>query len=244
MDSVFVVTSNPPETLSDKEMVLSPPTFLDEVRACVRKKGSSATLGPNYLRAIADEIGRKYDKFFNPYRNVVPQDFVGRICESDEEIAAVVHNMFQATYPIIYEKYYETILRSRPFNTRVIYFSGDISHVTVFNRLGIRKISIDDVPSYIGVIWPRSVQEDAVHSTKSVDSASEQITPASISEVIQTTHVAAPEQSIILEELAKIDQQERPVDVNAKTEKSRHQRSLNRQSSLNRHVSKNDASIK
>ena len=124
MDSVFVMTQNPPQNLSDKEMVLSRPTFLEEVKTCARKRGGAATIGPNYLRAIAEEIGRRYDRLFNAYRNVVPHDFAGRICESDEDVAQTVHEMFQARYPAIYQRYYESVLRSRPFTTKVIYFSG------------------------------------------------------------------------------------------------------------------------
>ena len=150
MDSVFVMTQNPPQNLSDKEMVLARPTFLDEVRTCARKRGGAATVGPNYLRAIAEEIGRRYDRLFNAYRNVVPHDFAGRICESDEDVANTVHEMFQARYPAIYQRYYETILRSRPFTTKVVYFSGSQEDAAVFQKLGIREISLKEVPDHLG----------------------------------------------------------------------------------------------
>ena len=106
MDSVYVLIKNPPQKLSLQEMVIAPPSFLEEVKACFKKKGNSATLGPNYLRAIAEEIGRRYDRNVNAYRNVVPHDYTGKYCASDEDVALVVHEMFQARYPIIYQKYY------------------------------------------------------------------------------------------------------------------------------------------
>jgi hypothetical protein len=161
MDSVFVMTQNPPQNLSDKEMALSRPSFLDEVKTCSHKRGGAATIGPNYLRAIAEEIGRRYDRFFNPYRNVVPHDFAGRICESDEDVAQAVHEMFQARYPIIYQKYYESILKSRPFTTKVIYFSGSQEDAAVFQKLGIREISLKEVPDHLGKPRPTEIKPEA-----------------------------------------------------------------------------------
>jgi hypothetical protein len=150
MDSVFVMTQNPPQNLSQKEMILTRPTFLEEVKTCAHKRGGAATIGPNYLRAIAEEIGRRYDRLFNAYRNVVPHDFAGRICESDEDVAKTVHEMFQARYPVIYQRYYETVLRSRPFTTKVIYFSGSQEDAVVFQKLGIREISLKEVSDHLG----------------------------------------------------------------------------------------------
>ena len=161
MDSVFVMTQNPPQNLSDKEMVLSRPTFLEEVKTCARKRGGAATIGPNYLRAIAEEIGRRYDRLFNAYRNVVPHDFAGRICESDEDVAQTVHEMFQARYPAIYQRYYESVLRSRPFTTKVIYFSGSQEDVAVFQKLGIREISLKKVPDHLGEPRPIEIKHEA-----------------------------------------------------------------------------------
>lgn len=177
MDSVYVATKKPPLDLSHQEMVLSKPLFLEEVRAAVKKKGSSAQIGPNYLRAIAEEIGRRYDKMFNAYRNVVPHDYMGRYCASDEEVAAVVHEMFQARYPLIYQRYYEHLLRERNFNIRVIYFTGDEVDESVFFRLGIRKIAESEADLYITARKPEPVAlklESSVAKSEPVkDSVSE-----------------------------------------------------------------------
>lgn len=224
MDSVFVITQNPPKTLSDKEMVLSPPTFIDEVKACARKKGSSATVGPNYLRSIAEEIGRRYDKFFNPYRNIVPHDFAGRICESDEDVARTVHEMFQARYPAIYQRYYESILRSRPFTTKVIYFSGEVEDATVFQKLGIPLISLDDVPAHLGIEKPAAVksapQAPKPEALKPVDIPALAL-PENKVEIV-TSPVAPETNSSLLEELATLTTpvlaEEAPKSEPAKTE--------------------------
>jgi len=150
MDSVYVITTDAPKEIGPNELVIDPPSFLEEIRSCFRKKGGSASLGPNYLRAIAEEIGRRYDRSFNSYRNVVPQDFMGRMCGSDEEVAVVVHEMFQARYPVIYQKYYEHLIRARPFSTKVIYFTGSEVDAQIFARLGISKIEESQVPAHLG----------------------------------------------------------------------------------------------
>lgn len=150
MNSVFVRVDTAPIDISPFEMVVSKPDFLNEIKACHKKKGGSLRLGPNYLRSIAEEIGRNYDKKFNAYRHVVPNDHVGRICETDEEVAKVVEEMFNNTYPAIYSKYYETILTSRPFNVKIVYVIGQDVDLDVFKKLNISEISKDQIPAYLG----------------------------------------------------------------------------------------------
>lgn len=149
MNSVFVRVNTLPKVVSKHEMTLSKPTFVDEVKACFKRKGSSAKLGPNYLRAIAEEIGRRYDKNFNPYRHVVPQDFAGRMSGTDEDTAKTVSEMFTARYPLIYQKYYESVLRSRPFNIKVIYVTDDVD-TSLLKKLGIYEISVDQIDAHLG----------------------------------------------------------------------------------------------
>lgn len=150
MDTVYVVTKLKPQENSKEEMLLEQPSFIEEVEACHRKKGASPMLGSNYLRAIAAEIGKRYDKMFNPYRNVVPQDYVGIICNSSEEIANIVHLMFQARYPQIYQSYYEYIIKSRKIGVKIIYFHGLPEHEEVFKKLGIPKIEENQISDYLG----------------------------------------------------------------------------------------------
>lgn len=162
MNSVYVSTKSPPKIISHQEIVLAPPTFVEEVRACFKKKGGSAILGPNYLRAIAEEIGRRYDRSFNAYRNVVPHDYMGRYCASDEEVALVVHEMFQARYPTIYQRYYETVIKERSLDIKVIYFTGDEQDESVFFRLGIGKIDLSEAGAHLTVEKPVEERKPSV----------------------------------------------------------------------------------
>jgi hypothetical protein len=110
-------------TLDDKDSYsIRPLDFVAEVALCEKFKPSSNLMAINYLRAIASEVGRRYDKKFNPYLNIVPCDFVGIRCATNEEIAKVVKDMFDRSYPKIYRSYLETKLRNRPINCKIVYF--------------------------------------------------------------------------------------------------------------------------
>jgi hypothetical protein len=130
--------------------VLTRLTFVDEVKACSNKKPVSDLLALNYIRNLAEEVGKKYDKTFNVYRHVVPSDYVGIRCETDEQIAKVVEEMFLASYPQIFDKYVEFHLRKRPMSVRVIYAVGDLGNYDAFVRLGISEITQTQLDAHIG----------------------------------------------------------------------------------------------
>lgn len=232
MDSVFVMTQNPPQNLSDKEMVLSRPTFLDEVRTCARKRGGAATIGPNYLRAIAEEIGRRYDRLFNAYRNVVPHDFAGRMCESDEDVANTVHEMFQARYPAIYQRYYETILRSRSFTTKVVYFSGSQEDAAVFQKLGIREISLKEAPDHLGE--PRVLEVEPEIKPEVIEAAPEPKVEITAQPEAPTEQTSS--NSDALEELAALTE---PVAVEPSPKESKPEPPVQQEKPNHKHQHKN-----
>jgi hypothetical protein len=214
MDSVFVITSSPPKELSSKEMVVSKPSFVDEVKASVKRKGGHAALGPNYLRAIAEEIGRRYDRNFNAYRNVVPTDHTGRVCDSDEAVAEVVHEMFQARYPVIYQKYYETVLRERSFSTRVIYFTGAPEDAVVFSRLGIPQITLDEVHSHLGQPKPEATKPSPVKQAPTPPAI--KVEPAVVDQPDQESSMALDELAASVQELENSAPKAAPLKVEAK----------------------------
>lgn len=150
MDSVFVIADQVPTNLTKYEMVLEHPMFMEEIRACEKKRGGAHLVGSNYLRSIAEEIGRKYDKTFNPYRHVVPSDYHGVSCQTLEEVATLVQGMFRATYPKIFDSYYEYRIKSRPFDVRVVYLIDDAVYATTATRCGLKQISKDQIEDHLG----------------------------------------------------------------------------------------------
>jgi len=149
MDTVVVVVNGPlSKALSNHEYYLDDLNFLDEIRACDKKRGGSNIIGANYLRAIAEEVGKKYDKSFNPYRHVVPTDYSGRVSNSIEETAAVVKEMFLARYPQIFNKYLEYKFKTRPFGTKIVYLNGSEDQtIDVFSKLGVKIFKNKDLNS-------------------------------------------------------------------------------------------------
>jgi hypothetical protein len=147
MDTVVVVVNGPlNKALSNHEYYLDDLNFLDEIRACDKKRGGSNIIGANYLRAIAEEVGKKYDKSFNPYRHVVPTDYSGRVSNSIEETAAIVKEMFLARYPQIFDKYLEYKFKTRPFGTKIVYLNGSEDQtVDVFSKLGVKILKNEDL---------------------------------------------------------------------------------------------------
>ncbi|NBW58170.1 hypothetical protein EBR43_10420, partial [bacterium] len=87
---------------------------------------------------------------FNVYKNVIPSDYLGIRCQTDEELAKVIESMFLATYPQILDKYLENQLRKRPLFIRVIYAVGDLGSYDAFDRLKISEISEKQLDSYLG----------------------------------------------------------------------------------------------
>lgn len=168
METVAVVLNKPLDRqLSVDECYINGLTFLDEIAACERKRGASGVVGANYLRAIAEETGRRYDKTFNPYRHVVPSDYHGTPSNSPEETAAIVKEMFNARYPQIFYKYIETKFKSRPHGAKVIYFVGPQDEAYAFEKLGVKIVSEKEANSYTG----------AAQEANSVDCDSSLIVP-------------------------------------------------------------------
>jgi len=109
---------------SENDLVISEPDFLEEIKSCERFKGSFSHTTVNYLRSIASEFGNKYDKSFNPYRNIVPTDFQGVPVKTHEDVSKIVRQMFTATYPQIFKSYLESKIRNRPFNCEHVIVVG------------------------------------------------------------------------------------------------------------------------
>lgn len=195
MDSVFVVVKEAPAVLSKYEMVLERPSFMDEIVTCERKRGGAHIIGANYLRAIAEEIGRKYDKNFNPYRNVVPTDYAGIPCPTLKDVSALVHKMFDARYPKIYDSYYETKIRARPFDVRVIYLLDNEEFGATLKRCGVKQIQESQINDCLG-FQKEVLKETKVEPTLDLSFKLEAVSDTSVQEPIIDT-------SALLETLAE-----------------------------------------
>jgi hypothetical protein len=114
---------------SEHDLVISEPDFLEEIKYCERFRGSFSSTTVNYLRSIASEFGKKYDKAFNPYRNIVPSDFQGIPFKTSEDVSKIVRQMFLASYPQIFKSYLESQIRDRSFNCEHVIVVGFSSNL-------------------------------------------------------------------------------------------------------------------
>ncbi len=136
----FSIVTSAPEKTSQNELVLSMPTWLDEIKACEKRKGAITRAAPNYLRAIAEEIARRHDRRLNAYRHIIPSNYTGLDIATDEATAEVVHKMFKDTYPAIYPAYVESSIKNRNYNVDHIWWVGSEDMRQVFLDAGAEEI--------------------------------------------------------------------------------------------------------
>jgi hypothetical protein len=143
-DKVFFVKDAGELKLGYNEMLIEEPKFLEEIAACSKFVSFNGVMGVNYLRVVAGEIGRKYDRAFSPYTHIVPSDYAGTVCLNDEEISNLIKRMFKSTYPKIFSSYIDTLLKNRPLTTNVVFCTMDKEKfLQVFQNNGIEEASLE-----------------------------------------------------------------------------------------------------
>lgn len=149
--SRYVLVDKAPKELDKDCIVIDKPSFIEEIRQCVKKKPRTGTMTTNYLREIISTIGLKYAKEgFNPLTDVVVAPYKGIPCETEEKIHDIVVKAFAKDYPEIFDDFVDAKLKSRPHGTKLIYFLGDHLHTSMFHLNGIDSIKLKDVDVYLG----------------------------------------------------------------------------------------------
>lgn len=139
-----------PSKLEKGEIVINSPSFLEEVRAMIAHKPSTNITTTHFLRAIATEVGRKYDPKFNSYTHITVNDYTGIEFNNDFDLAIVVRRMILSKYPQMVDRYLEKKIKERPLNTKLIWFFGDWQETRAFCREGIDNIELHEVDQYMG----------------------------------------------------------------------------------------------
>lgn len=161
----FVNVKEAPEALRDGEYLVNMPTFIEEIK----KSNARTTTKPrlitaNNLRAIAGLIASAYDHDFDPFRNLHPHAYEGREYSTPEDVSAIVLEMLDKDYPLIFDKYLDHQIKKRPFGTKLIYFTGPHNKTAVFYSNGIDRIEEKDVDTYLGLKAKKVVGKPAVTS--------------------------------------------------------------------------------
>ena len=137
----FTIVESAPALTSPNEMVLSIPTFLEEIKICEKRKGAITKAAPSYLRAVTELIAQKYDRRFNSYRHIVPSDYTGLDISTDEQTAEILRKMLEGGYPAIYPAYVITKVRDRKFNVDHIWWVGSEEMRKTFITSGATEVA-------------------------------------------------------------------------------------------------------
>jgi hypothetical protein len=145
----FVISSEVPETLSNYEIRIDPPNMLQEVMNCWNNRPANGHLGTHWLRQIANEI-TKWDKSFNPYRNIIPSDYNGVPFSTPEEVADHCLRMVNDTYKGFTDAWVEHCIKNKPPFTKLIWFTGNFKQSGKFAANFVDRIDVKEVQEYMG----------------------------------------------------------------------------------------------
>lgn len=146
--SKYVVVKEAPEKLEKGEIVINPPTFVEQINENVRKAPRQNLTAINHLREILQSIAVKYDPDMNvmKFRLVnyegVPYANVG-------ELSAIVTRILRNEYPAVFDRYLDYELKNRPLGTKLIYYTGDFITTAPFTRAGLDLLDEKDIDSYL-----------------------------------------------------------------------------------------------
>ena len=157
----FVVCKEPPASLREGEMVIKEPKFLDEIKLNKRREPRGNLTGASHLRFIVDSIGAKYDESLGAY-SVRVHNYEGIPYSNDEDLAEVVAKLLKEQYPAIYTKYLDSCIKSRPRDTKVIYYVGNFTDTSPFFSNGISLLEDKDIDVHLGLKTKKVVGKPAV----------------------------------------------------------------------------------
>lgn len=144
----FTIVKSAPEKLEKGEIVINPPTFLEQIQENVRKAPRNQQTAINHMREILQSIAVKYD----PEMNVMKFKLVnyeGVPYANNEELALIILRILKTEYPIVLDKYLEHELKNRPINTKLVYYTGDFNSTGPFYKAGLDLLEEKDLDSFL-----------------------------------------------------------------------------------------------
>lgn len=142
----FVRVKTAPVELRKDEYVIGVPTFLDEVRACFKKRPRSNTMSINYLRELVAAVGARYlSEDFNALTDVNVANFKGTPCASEGQANEILLKLFKQQYPKALDAFVEYHLKQRPNGTRTVYYLGDGAQAGAFLKFGLQEVLLKDL---------------------------------------------------------------------------------------------------
>jgi hypothetical protein len=149
MAQVVFVTETP-KTLGKDEIVLSAPTFTDQIKASNFKASGKQLTSQNHLNQVITLIRNKYDNDGDLYESTmrIPYSkYVGLPFKSDEDISVVVVRILSKYCPALLDRAVEWGIKNRPAGTKTIYFNGPKGYLSVFFQHGITEADVAPTPT-------------------------------------------------------------------------------------------------
>lgn len=169
--SKYLTVKKAPDVLGKGEIVLKPPDFLEQIRACAHKAAKKNLTGINHLRDILNAIQQRYETDLNIFKVPLSQ-YEGLPFKNEDDLSKIIIRILRKERPIIFEKVLEYNIKNRPSGTKLIYHVGDLADTTPFFRNGIDMIEEKDVEVYLGLKPKKIVGKPAVTKEQSEESAS------------------------------------------------------------------------
>jgi hypothetical protein len=132
-----VILTDSKESIKKDEMVISMPSFMEEIKASHRKASGKQVTSVHHLREIVTLISEKYDKDFNFYARIPYSNYEGIAYQTDEDISKIMFNILSKHSPDLLTKVIDYSIKNRPVNVKTIYFTGPETYLKIFFDNGI-----------------------------------------------------------------------------------------------------------
>ena len=161
--SKFVRVHSAPEELEKGCIVIGAPSFIEEIKACSKKKPKNGVMTHHYIREILGTIGLKYaDNTFDVLTQVNVSRLRGVPFETVSDVDVILNGVIKKQCPRLYEDYMNFYIKKRPFGTRLIYFLGSPMQTATFTENGIDELKLKDVDVYLGKRQKKVVGKPAI----------------------------------------------------------------------------------
>ena len=144
----FIVVNEAPEAVGKDEVIINQPDFLEQIQANARKAPSKKLTGISHLREVLSSIAEKYDHDMNVFK-IKLVNYADIAYTNDAELSAIIVKMLHNEYPPIFAKYLDHKIKTRPMNTKLVWYVGNFNTTTPFYDNGLDLLENKDYEAYI-----------------------------------------------------------------------------------------------
>lgn len=170
--SKFIIVNKTPAQLNKGEIVIAPPSFIEQIIALARRGGAVRNqTALNQIREILLAIENRYQIDLNVYK-IPLSNYEGLAYESDEQLSSIITQLLNKERPEAFEKILEYNIKNRPYGTKLIYYVGRLQDTGPFFKSGIDMLEEKDLDEYLGKKPKKIVGKPAVTKAEAEESAS------------------------------------------------------------------------